>query len=100
MPEGKVYYDTTLIHGEKFQIVLRSMPSTGYRWQVLFFDQNILNLLSSEFVPYIPNQIGGAGVERFNFEAANKGKAKIRMVYKRSWEKDQIKTNEFLINVI
>jgi inhibitor of cysteine peptidase len=100
MPEGEVYHDVKLRHGEKFKIELKSEPSTGYRWHLLLFDQNALNLLSSEYVSLFANQIVGVGVEHFSFEATTKGKTKVKMVYKRSWEKDQIKFNEFLIDVL
>lgn len=67
---------------------------------LLFFNQSILNLISSEFVAKLANQVGGAGVQRFSFEAIRKGKTSIRIVYKRAWQNEPVKSNEFLVNVI
>ena len=99
MPEGKEYHDVSLRHGQKFQIELKSDPSTGYKWHLLYLDQDALNLISCGFVPKVANMIGGEGMESFTFQATKKGKTKVKLVYKRPWEKDQIKLNEFLISV-
>jgi predicted secreted protein len=90
----------TVRPGEKFTIELQSNPSTGYRWHLLYFDKSILNLISSELATKPTNQIGTAGIERFNFEATKKGTTSIKLIYKRSWESGTVKSNEFFVNVI
>jgi inhibitor of cysteine peptidase len=86
--------------GDKFKIEVESNPSTGYKWHLLFFDEDILLLISSKFVPDLTNQIGSSGIEQFNFEAIKKGRTSIKIAYKRAWEKKEAKLNEFLVNVI
>jgi inhibitor of cysteine peptidase len=89
----------TVRRGEKFKIELRSNPSTGYRWHLVFFNKSILKLISSEFVPNLTNQIGSSGIERFNFEATKEGRTSIKIVYKRAWEKQAMKSYEYFVNV-
>jgi len=86
--------------GEKFTINLQSNPSTGYRWHLLYFDKSILKLITPEFAPKPTNQIGTAGIQQFNFEATKEGTTNIRLGYKRSWETETMKSNEFFVNVI
>jgi inhibitor of cysteine peptidase len=89
----------TVRRGEKFKIELESNPSTGYRWHLVFFNKSILKLISSEFVPNLTNQIGSSGIERFNFEATKEGRTSMKIVYKRAWEKQAMKSNEYFVNV-
>jgi inhibitor of cysteine peptidase len=100
MSERGERHARTVRPGEKFTIELQSNPSTGYRWHLLYFDKSILNLISSEFATKPTNQIGTAGIQRFNFEATKKGTTSIKLIYKRSWESETVKSNEFFVNVI
>ena len=84
---------------DKFKIEVESNPSTGYRWHVIFFNQDMLKLISSEFVCELTNQIGGLRRELFNFEAKKKGRTSIKLVYKRTWEKQPMKSKEYFVNV-
>ncbi|HEX5978100.1 MAG TPA: protease inhibitor I42 family protein [Nitrososphaeraceae archaeon] len=85
--------------GDKFKIEVESNPSTGYRWHIIFFNEDILKLISSEFVAKLTNQIGTSGIERFNFEAKKEGTTCIQMVYKRAWEDQEMKLKEYFVNV-
>lgn len=86
--------------GDEFKIELESNPSTGYRWHLIFFNKKILKFISSEFVPKTASQIGGGGIERFNFKAIKEGTTSIKLVYKRAWEREATKSDEFFVNVI
>jgi inhibitor of cysteine peptidase len=99
MSKREEHHALTLRRGEKFKIELRSNPSTGYRWHLVFFNNSILKLISSEFVPNLTNQIGSSGIERFNFEATKEGRTSIKIVYRRAWEKQAMKSNEYFVNV-
>jgi inhibitor of cysteine peptidase len=101
MSERGERHARTVRPGEKFTIELQSNPSTGYRWHLLYFNKSILKLIYSEFATQPTNQIGTAGgVQRFNFEATKKGTTSIKLIYKRSWESETVKSNEFFVNVI
>jgi len=100
MSERGERHARTVRPGEKFTIELQSNPSTGYRWHLLYFNKSILKLIYSEFATQPTNQIGTAGIQRFNFEATKKGTTSIKLIYKRSWESETVKSNEFFVNVI
>jgi inhibitor of cysteine peptidase len=100
MPEREERQARRVRRGEKFTIELQSNPSTGYRWYLLFFDKSILKLISSEFARKPTNNIGTVGTQQFNFEATKEGTTSIKLIYKRSWEKETMKSNEFFVNVI
>lgn len=100
MSEPEQHRALTVMRGNKFKIELQSNPSTGYRWYLVFFNKTILKLKSSEFAPKTANQIGTAGIQRFNFEAKKEGTASIKLVYKRPWEEEAMKSNEFFVNVL
>jgi inhibitor of cysteine peptidase len=100
MSEPKEYPALTVRRGEKFKIELQSNPSTGYRWQLVFFNKSILKHLSSEFAPKTINQIGTAGIQRFKFEATKEGTTIIKLIYKRPWERETKKAVEYFVNVL
>ena len=100
MSEGEEDHARTVRCGEKFTIELQSNPSAGYRWHLLYFNKSILKLFSSEFASMPTNQIGDAATQRFSFEATEEGTTSIKLIYKRSWERETVKSNEFFVNVI
>ena len=90
----------TVRRGEKFKIELEANASAGYRWEPVFIDKSLLKLISSAFVPNIRNHVGNAAIQQFKFEAIKEGTTSIKLVYKRVWEEDPTKLNEFSINVL
>jgi inhibitor of cysteine peptidase len=100
MSEREEHNAVTVRRGERFKIELQSNPSTGYRWHIVFSNKSILKPISSEFVPKIANQIGSTGIQQFNFEATKEGTTSIKLIYKRPWEREAVKSNEFFVNVI
>jgi|ERR687892_2693397 predicted secreted protein len=99
MPDTREDHDLSVKCGHKLKIEVESNPSTGHKWHLLFFNEDILRLISSEFLPKLTNQIGSSGIERFNFEAIKEGRTSIKMVYKRAWEEQAMKSNEYFVNV-
>jgi inhibitor of cysteine peptidase len=100
MPNTREDHDDLSIKcGDKFKIEVESNPSTGYKWHLLSFKEDILKFISSEFVPNLTNQIGSSGIERFSFEATKQGRTNIKIAYKRAWEKQAMKYNEYFVNV-
>ena len=64
----------------------------------LFFDEHAIKLISSDFSS-INKQMGASGIEKFIFKALKLGSTKIKMSYKRSWEKGSRNEKEFYINI-
>jgi predicted secreted protein len=99
MPDTRKDHDLSVKRGDKFKIEVESNLSTGYGWHIISFNEDILKLISSEFVAKLTNQIGSSGIERFNFEAKKAGTTSVQMVYKRAWEEQAMKLKEYFINV-
>lgn len=100
MPDTQGDHNLYVRCGDKFKIEVESNPSTGYKWHLIFFNEDVLKLISSEFVSKLTNQIGSSGIERFNFEAKKEGRTNIKIVYKRAWEEQAMKSNEYFVNVV
>jgi inhibitor of cysteine peptidase len=84
--------------GEKFSIILESNPTSGYTW-VPTFNRSIIDLISHDFIPSSGKRIGSSGNDIFTFLAIRAGSDKLKMFYKRSWEKHSLALKAFLINV-
>jgi len=83
---------------ESFVIELTSNPTTGYRWEA-DFDDELISLDKSEYIPDLPELIGSGGVEKFTFTGLKAGTTEITMNYKRPWEDESIETKIFEITI-
>jgi inhibitor of cysteine peptidase len=83
---------------------LEANPTTGYGWEVAEIDAAILQS-QGEAVYEQANQnqklVGGGGWQTFRFKPVKAGEARLKLVYRRSWEKDvePIKTYEVQVTV-
>jgi len=104
--EVKTYIDSgqTIDIGvnQEFVIAIGANPTTGYDWEVSL-DETMLELvekiykLAEEAEEY--KVVGGSGVDYFRFKALKAGETEITMVYKRSWEEEDIDQKLFTINI-
>ena len=85
-------------NGHEFTITLQSNPGTGYQW-IPTFNTTILNLVSHEYKPASTKLVGSPGTDVFTFKAINHGTDTVKMIYKRSWEKESVQEKIFLVNV-
>jgi inhibitor of cysteine peptidase len=85
-------------NGHEFTITLQSNPGTGYQWTPTF-NRTILNLVSHEYKPASTKLLGSPGTDVFTFKAINHGTDTVKMIYKRSWEKESVQEKIFLVNV-
>jgi predicted secreted protein len=97
MENKKQDENITVKKGQEFTIILESNPSTGYQWIPTFNTSNI-NLVSHNFQPST-KLMGSPGTDTFKFKATNQGTEPLKMLYKRSWEKEFVKEKVFNINV-
>jgi len=76
--------------GQTLVITLESNPSTGFRWEVLELEEDILQQMGDpEFKvsdPREPPPPGAGGWETWRFEATNAGQTTLQLVYRRPWE--------------
>lgn len=87
-----------VLKGHEFTITLQSNPGTGYQWNPTF-NTTILNLVSHEYKPASTKLLGSPGTDVFTFKAINHGTDTVKMIYKRSWEKESVQEKIFLVNV-
>jgi predicted secreted protein len=89
----------TVKKGQEFTIILESNPTTGYQW-IPTFNTSMINLVSHNFQPSTTKLMGSPGTDIFKFKATNQGTESLKMIYKRSWEKEFVKEKVFMIKVI
>ena len=95
-----------LTKGQTFNVTLESNPSTGYSWEVVEFNNNMLHQIGEAEYRRISNFTGEqpmAGVpemQTFRFEAINTGQTTLKLVYHRPWEKDVAPSNSFSVDLI
>ena len=92
--------DRTLdIHpGETIQISLPENATTGYRWEIDRYDEDVLKLLAAEPC-YTANAVGSGGVVAFTFQGKKTGAGEIALKHWRSWEGDSSVIARFRIRL-
>jgi inhibitor of cysteine peptidase len=72
--------------GQNLIIDLPANPSTGYRWNIVEINEDLLSLVSREFrqdkAP--PGKVGVGGTLVLNFMAVDKGDFKLKLEYSRA----------------
>ena len=91
----------TLGSGMSLQVSLNENPSTGFRWSLDAPNDEILEMLNSDYVPATGPGLGGGGQHVWRFRAKNTGEARLILKLWRSWEGDQsiVERLEFTIRV-
>lgn len=80
--------EITVAVGDTFTIQLASQIGTGYTWQLQEEDQKeeLLNLLSKEYIESEQTADGSPGADHFTFQALKKGSTELIFAYQRPWE--------------
>ena len=99
MENKKQNENITVKKGQEFTIILESNPTTGYQW-IPTFNTSMINLVSHNFQPSTTKLMGSPGTDTFKFKATNQGTESLKMIYKRTWEKEFVKEKVFVIKVI
>ena len=91
-----------LTPGQAFRIALESNPSTGFQWQIVEFDEVLLqSTAESKYESSDPNgPPGTAGQQVFRFATRKAGQTTICMVYRRPWEKDQPPVRSYSLTLL
>ena len=78
------------LNQSKFDVSLEANATTGYQWQVIDFDKNLLSLSGNEYLTPKTKLIGAGGLMVFHFELMKEKQypkeTKIRFKYARPWE--------------
>lgn len=87
-----------LKRGDLIKLSLEENPTTGYKWQIVNIDKNILTITNDKY--QIQSEgIGGGGIRNIEFKALQKGDTKIELKNFKIWEGEGESINEFEINL-
>jgi inhibitor of cysteine peptidase len=79
----------TIGPGETVRISLDENPSTGFRWALEQGNDEILELLTSDYIQGSGPGVGGGGKRVWKFTAKKSGDARLVMKRWRTWEGDK-----------
>jgi predicted secreted protein len=95
-----------LTKGQTLNVTLEANPSTGYSWEVVELNNNILRQIGEPEYQQISNFtseqpiVGVPEMQIFRFEVVNTGQTTLKLAYRRPWEKDIAPLNNFSINLV
>jgi inhibitor of cysteine peptidase len=73
--------------GDHLFVNLAGNPTTGYQWQVVSCKPEVLDWTEGPtYLASDPGLVGSGGTFRFGFKPVKKGRATIKLVYRRPWE--------------
>jgi predicted secreted protein len=85
--------------GDILEVVLPANLSTGYLWEVGFYDQSVLNPYGEpEFFSTSTNP-GTEESQKLHFEAIGEGETELVLVYQRSFEEQDVNQRTFQVDV-
>ena len=97
----------TLQVGQVLEIALEGNASTGYGWEIV--EDGAPMLQRATLPPPAPapagdkagpRLVGSPSVSRWHFQATTPGEARLRLVYRRAWEKDVAPAREAAFKVV
>jgi inhibitor of cysteine peptidase len=93
--------EVVLSQNRLFRIVLPSNPTTGYAWNVVVDNPNVITVDSSKYDADSSGRVGVGGETTWVLRTRNKGNATLNFSYQRAWEEDIPPTRvvKFLLNV-
>jgi inhibitor of cysteine peptidase len=86
--------------GESMQIALAGNLTTGYAWEIAENNPNLLEEQGrAEYQQEKTNLVGKGGIFLFTFKAIANGTTTLKLVYRRSFEKDMPPIQEYQLTV-
>lgn len=93
--------EVLLLAGQLLTVRLPSNPSTGYSWTYAAVGDDVLRLDSVSNVGATPNGMVGAPSDMvWSFRAQGTGRAELRYIYARPWEKHVGPVQTFTLRVV
>jgi inhibitor of cysteine peptidase len=80
-------------------ITLDETPTSGYRWEFVDLDENILTVAGDTFEPPAGATRGGVGSRVFRLRVVAPGTARLRLWRRRAWEDERSITDRFEMTV-
>jgi len=72
--------------GQTFSVSLEGNPSTGYTWEPVELDEQILRQIGEPAFTPESDTLGASGAQVLRFRAVGEGRTTLRLVYHRPWE--------------
>ena len=85
----------TVVEGDSIKIQLSENPTTGYRWEILTLNANVIAFKDSNFSTDLGTGIGGGGTRTFTFNIRSPGTSKISLRLRREWEPKNMMIDHF-----
>jgi inhibitor of cysteine peptidase len=86
--------------GERFEVRLKSNPSTGFMWSVEAESTPLLKLVSQSQTRPAVKGVGRPIMQIFKFAAIAGGEGELVLHYVRSWEKPVPDEKQFTVHVV
>ena len=80
-------------------VTLRENATTGFKWHMEQYDQNILSMESDTYSMSSTSGIGGGGSRSLTFRAIAPGQTVLRLLKRRAWEPPENFADQFMLNV-
>jgi predicted secreted protein len=88
-----------ILVGDELEVILPGNPTTGYAWELILLDSNVLRPEKAEF--FANNKaMGSSGVEIIKFRAIAAGKSEVKLIFHRSFEHNVPPLKTFGVTVI
>jgi inhibitor of cysteine peptidase len=85
--------------GDILEIVLPAKPSTGYVWEVGFYNQSVLKPYGEPEFSSTSTDLGRQESQKLHFEAIGEGETELVLVYRRSFDDEEPDQQTFKVYV-
>ena len=86
--------------GQTLLINLTGSPTTGYNWEKVPQDPVLLKPLGAPQVKPDSERLGAPARVALRFQAIERGQTSLRLVYRRSWERDTAASRSYEVMVV
>ena len=86
--------------GDILEVVLPANPSTGYVWEVGFYNQSVLKPFGEPEYYNSSTNLGAEESQKLHFEAIDVGETELVLVYRRSFEIEGVDQQIFQVYVV
>ncbi len=88
-----------LQEGQTLSVSLEGNPTTGYTWETVEVDEQVLRQIGEPAFTPASDAVGAPGTQVIRFRAVDQGRTTLRLVYHRPWE-DAEPERTFSVEVI
>jgi predicted secreted protein len=85
--------------GDILEVVLPTNLSTGYLWEVGFYNQSVLKPYGEPEFFSTSTNLGAEETQKLHFEAIGEGETELLLVYQRAFEEQDVNQKTFQVDV-